>query len=244
MKRILRTKELKTGDNSGIVISGHEKVSYIDSYSAVDFLPNELVNFSTVATMVSGVIQLGSTIEPWGPGLIVDSDNYVTHEYQGVEYLFRSIADDNASEPAIDNATWSTIGGGIQIAYAGPNAPLLSLGKNGDLYYIVPNDSSFIELRQKISGSWVAVFTVPLVTSGVVSVTKNQSDLIDDGFGGYVLKFDMPAGLSLGSAITKSGTVTTTIDSSLSITDTSLSPNTTLSGFANNSNQTITLKLI
>lgn len=244
MKRILRTKELKTGDNSGIVISGHEKVSYIDSYSAVDFLPNELVNFSTVATMVSGVIQLGSTIEPWGPGLIVDSDNYVTHEYQGVEYLFRSIADDNASEPAIDNVTWSTIGGGIQIAYAGPNAPLLSLGKNGDLYYIVPNDSSFIELRQKINGEWVAVFTVPLVTSGVVSVTKNQSDLIDDGFGGYVLKFDMPAGLSLGSAITKSGTVTTTIDSSLSITDTSLSPNTTLSGFANNSNQTITLKLI
>lgn len=244
MKRILRTKELKTGDNSGIVISGHEKVSYIDSYSAVDFLPNELVNFSTVATMVSGVIQLGSTIEPWGPGLIVDSDNYVTHEYQGIEYLFRSIADDNASEPAIDNVTWSTIGGGIQIAYAGPNAPLLSLGKNGDLYYIVPNDSSFIELRQKINGAWVAVFTVPLATGSVTIITKTQADFISDGFGGYIVKFDIPNGLNLVSASTKAGTVTTILDVSLAVTDTANSPNTTMSGLPNNSTQTVTFKLI
>lgn len=191
MKRITRTKEIKTGDNSGVVFSDVERASYKTPFVIADYGSNDLVTFAIASQLA-------------------------------------------------DNASSDT----IQTAYAGPNAPDVSLGINGDFYYIVPNNSSFIELRQKIAGAWVAVFTVPLITSGVISITKNQSDLVSDGFGGYILKFDIVSGLSLASVTTKSGTITTIIDTSLAITDTSLSPNTTLSGFPNNATQTITLKLI
>jgi hypothetical protein len=186
MKRITRTKEIKTGDNSGVVFSDNERASYATPFIISDYGADDLVTF----------------------------------------FIASQLADNASSDD-------------IQLAYAGPSAPLSTLGNNGDFYYIVPNDSSFIELRQKISGAWVAVFTVPLIST----VTKIQSDLVTDGFGGFLLKFNLPGGREIASISTKSGAITTRIDSSLAITDTSSSPNTTVSGFPNNSTQTITIKL-
>lgn len=101
MKRITQTKEIQSGDNSGIVISGNEKVSYSRDFELIDFSNNELITLKAANELINSFVPTGSTLNPWAPSLVTDLDNYVTHPINGVEYLFRSNVDDNLSEPTL-----------------------------------------------------------------------------------------------------------------------------------------------
>lgn len=187
---------------------------------------------------------VGSSIPLYDPGLIYSTGKYAIYKIGDVTYIFRSNTDNNTDIPSLTSTKWDLIGTPSLSLLAGPNTPISSQGKNGDIYFFVPNDSSAFGAWQKTGGAWVSIFTVPLVTSGVITLTFNESNLISDGFGGYKLTYNTPTGLSLASATTKSGTLTTVIDPSLSTIDTASSPNSTLTGFPNNATQTITLKLV
>lgn len=100
MKRITQTKEIQSGDNSGIVVSGNEKVSYSKVFTKDDFTANELITFQAVNELIGSQVPPSSTLQPWNSSLITNADNYVTHIIGGNEYLFRSDIDNNTSEPS------------------------------------------------------------------------------------------------------------------------------------------------
>lgn len=83
------------------------------------------------------------------------------------------------------------------------------------------------------------------VGNGSTSLTFTEADLVLVYEGNYSLSFDLPDGKSVATIETKTGTVTKNLTGSMTpITDTANSPDTIISGFDNNSAQTITIKLV
>lgn len=113
MKRITQTKEIQTGDNSGVVFSGAEKASYSENYALSSFEDNDLITRKAAEDLIASLVPSSSSVQPYNPLVPTDEDDYVTHVINDIEYLFRSNEDANVSEPILPNGTaqtWSLVG--------------------------------------------------------------------------------------------------------------------------------------
>ena len=129
-------------------------------------------------------------------------------------------------------------------AYAGNVNPDNALGLNGDLYFTVPADAASLQLFQKINEAWALVFNLPLNTSVTADLTFTAGDLQPDGFGGFYLPVNVPAGKKIVAIQYTVGTQVFSIDSSFAIKDTAATPNTTISNFPNNGMSSISVTII
>jgi len=112
MKRITQTKEIKTGDNSGVVFSGNEKASYSETFAINEFENNDLITYAIAVELVTESIPQTNSIMPWQSGIPTNEDNYVTHPIGAFEFMFRSEIDANTSEPTLTEGgdAWENLG--------------------------------------------------------------------------------------------------------------------------------------
>lgn len=100
MKRITQTKEIQTGDNSGIVVSGDEKISYSSEFELVDYDLDDLITKRAAQDLVNES-DPSSVLKPWVPDDPTKTDEYRSYVIDDIEYLFRSNVDDNVSVPTL-----------------------------------------------------------------------------------------------------------------------------------------------
>lgn len=112
MKRITQTKEIQTGDNSGIVVSGDEKISYSSEFELVDYDLDDLITKRAAQDLVNES-DPSSVLKPWVPDNPTKTDEYRSYVIDDIEYLFRSNVDDNVSTPSIsseESPAWTNEG--------------------------------------------------------------------------------------------------------------------------------------
>lgn len=117
-----------------------------------------------------------------------------------------------------------------QIAYANTTAPDNAFGSKGDLFYQIPANGSFIKMFQKGVSTWSLVFNLPLP----YEETYNQSNLSFRSVDDYTLSVTIPSGRVI------TGVAIVFADNSQEFLAGGQSA--LITGFTNNSNQTIKVK--
>lgn len=104
MKRITQTREIQSGDNSGVIISGAEKLSLSYPFELSEFELDDTITLRA-AQELANQNDPSKILSPWFPGEEVGADEYRTHVVNGIEYLFRSLVDENISEPTLEGGS-------------------------------------------------------------------------------------------------------------------------------------------
>lgn len=137
----------------------------------------------------------------------------------------------------------STDGYRVYVSNQNSNTALLSDHGAGPTWQVVGIIISDDEVS--LTKTWSSQKISDAIAAGSsTSLTFNQSNLTEVYEGNYSLSFNLPEGKSIVSIEVKQGSVTTWISNTQAIRDDSNDPNTVITGFDNNSTQTITIKLI